>query len=96
MFTPAGAYTGIVTITDFSTGQADVIDLGDLLMEYDPMTEVLTDFVRIDDSGSNSIVSVDRDGLGVTYGWTQVATLTGVTGLTNEAALVSGGNLVVI
>lgn len=95
VFTPSGAYTGIVNVTDFSTGQADIIDLGDLLTEYDPMTEVLTDFVRIDDSGSDSIVSVDRDGLGVTYGWTQVATLTGVTGLTNEAALVSSGNLVV-
>ncbi|HYD17691.1 MAG TPA: calcium-binding protein [Patescibacteria group bacterium] len=95
VFTPAGAYTGVVTVTDFSTGQADVIDLSDLLTEYDPMTEVLTDFVRIADSGSDSLVSVDRDGLGVTYGWTQVATLTGVIGLTNEAALVSSGNLVV-
>lgn len=41
------------------------------------------------------MVEVDRDGTGGTYGWSQIATLTGVTGLTDEAALVSNGNLLV-
>jgi hypothetical protein len=33
------------------------------------------------DSGGNTSVGVDRDGTGVTYGSTQIATLEGVTGL---------------
>jgi hypothetical protein len=60
----------------------------------DPMIESLTDFVQILDSGSNSTLSVGHDGTGATYyGFTQIATLTGITGLTDEAALVSSGNL---
>ncbi|HSH93207.1 MAG TPA: cadherin domain-containing protein, partial [Roseimicrobium sp.] len=45
--------------------------------------------------GSNSTLSVDRDGTGSTYGFVQIATINGVTGLTDEAALVASGNLVV-
>jgi hypothetical protein len=51
--------------------------------------------VEITTNGSNSEVKVDRDGTGGTYGMTQIALLEGVTGLTDEAALVSSGNLVV-
>ena len=72
-----------------------MLDLIAVLAEYDPLTEVLTDFVKIEDSGGNSILSIDADGTGGTYGWTQIATLTGITGLTNEAALVTSGNLLV-
>ena len=36
---------------------------------------------------------IDRDGTGGTYTMTQVATLQGITGLTDEAALVTSGNL---
>lgn len=62
---------------------------------YNPGTDVLTDFVQIADSGGSSTVSVDLDGTGGTYSWTQIGTLSGITGLTDEAALVSNGNLVV-
>jgi hypothetical protein len=51
--------------------------------------------VRISDSGGNSTVEVDRDGTAGGYCWSQIATLSGVTGLTNKAALVTNGNLVV-
>ncbi|PST29511.1 hypothetical protein C7U62_02675 [Mesorhizobium loti] len=50
--------------------------------------------VKLALSGSDTTVSVDRDGTGSTYGFTQIATLTGVTGLTDEAALVATGNLI--
>jgi hypothetical protein len=40
-------------------------------------------------------VEIDRDGTGGSYGWHQIATLKGITGLTDEAALVASGNLIV-
>jgi hypothetical protein len=72
-----------------------VIDISNLLAAYTPGVDVLTDFVKIEDSGSNSLVSVDRDGTGGTYGWTQIAMLTGITSLTDEVGLVGSGDLVV-
>ncbi|MDI1227524.1 MAG: type I secretion C-terminal target domain-containing protein [bacterium] len=95
LFDAATAYTGIDIVTDFSTGQGDALDIGDLLTAYDPMADVLTDFVRFTTVGSDTIVEIDRDGAGAGFGFTQVATLTGVTGLTDEDALVLAGNLIV-
>lgn len=63
------------------------------MWQYNPLTGVLTDFLRITDVASNSKVEVDRDGTGGVYGWAQIATSTGVTGPTDEAALVASGNL---
>jgi len=94
VFEAATAYNNIDVIHDFNVlTDDDVLDLRDLLSGYNPGSHVLTDFVKIEDSGSDSIVSIDRDGTGSAYGWNQVATLKGITGLTDEAALVSGGNL---
>lgn len=83
------------TIKDFSVSQGDKIDIHNVLSGFDPLTKVLTDYVQINDSGANSTVLVDRDGLGTTYTWTQIATLENVNGLTNEQALVNSGNLIV-
>lgn len=96
VFEAATAYNNVDVIKDFSiVTDDDVLDIRDLLTGYNPGTDLLTDFVKIEDSGADSILSIDRDGTGITHGWTQVATLSGITGLTNEAALVSGGNLLV-
>jgi len=95
VFHSATAFNNIDVVTDFTTGQGDVLDLRDVLTAYDPTTMVLTDFVRISDSGADSKVEIDRDGTGSTYNWAQIATLSGVTGLTDEDALVASGNLLV-
>ncbi len=88
LFHSATAYNNIDVITDFNTGQGDKLDIRDLLTLYNPGTDTITDWVRISDSGGNSTVEVDRDGTGGGYGFVQIATLSGVTGLTDEAALV--------
>lgn len=85
--------TGIDTITDFTTGDGDALNLADMLSLYDPLTDLLTDFVEITDSGSDSIVKIDQDGGANSF--VQIATLTGVTGLTDEDALEAAGNLLV-
>ncbi len=95
VFEAASAYNNVDVIRDFSLSDNDAIDLADILGSYDPMSDAITDFVQMTTSGSNSTLFVDRDGLGGTYGFTQIATITGVTGLTDEAALVTGGHLIV-
>ncbi|MBU0859542.1 MAG: type I secretion C-terminal target domain-containing protein, partial [Alphaproteobacteria bacterium] len=82
------------TVNNFNTSW-DRLDLRDLLTGYDPATDAITDFVRITDSGGNSDVRVDITGSGSFGGGTVVATLSGVTGLTDEAALANSGMLIV-
>jgi len=69
--------------------------VADLLIGYDPLNSLVTDFVQITDSGGNSIVKIDADGAGTAYSFTQIAVLTGVTGLTDEQAQVAAGHLIV-
>ncbi len=86
--------TGIDAITDFSKANNDKLDLSDVLSTYDPLTHAITDWVEITTSGGNSIVKVDTDGGGNSF--VQIATLTGVSsGMTDEAALVTSGHLIV-
>lgn len=87
------AFKNIDVINDFSRTQLDKIDLSGLLQGYDPLTQAITDFVQITTSGANSILRVDVDGGANSF--VQIATLNAVTGLTDEAALVTSGNLVV-
>jgi Ca2+-binding RTX toxin-like protein len=92
----ATAYNNIDVVKDFTSGSGnDALDLSDLLGLYNG-TDPIADWVEITTNGSNSVVKVDRDGTGGTYSLTQIATLEGVTGLTDEAALVTNGNLIVV
>lgn len=94
VFEAASAYNDVDVIKDFDLSDSDVIDLTDILgATYDPMTDAITDFVEMTDNGSNTILKVDQDGTGGTYSMTQIATLEGITGLTDEAALETSGHL---
>lgn len=95
IFETASAFSNIDKIKDFSTAQGDKIDIKELLVGYDPLTSAITDFLQITTSGANSVVKVDRDGSGSTYSLSQIATIEGVTGLTDEQALLTNGHLVV-
>lgn len=98
VFESASALLNVDTITDFNVvTDNDVLDLSDVLSAvYDPLTDVLSDYVRILDSGANSIVQIDIDGFGVgTAAWKTVAILQGINGLTGAQALVDSGNLIV-
>ena len=74
-----------------SLAQSDKIDISDLLQGYDPLTDAITDFVQITTSGANSILKVDVDGGANNF--VQIATINGVTGLTDETALIASGHL---
>jgi Ca2+-binding RTX toxin-like protein len=80
-------------ITDFSTAQGDVLNIHDILVGYNPVSSAITDFLQITNSGANSNVSVNRDGTGTAYGWAQIATLSNVIGLMDEALLLANHNI---
>lgn len=81
-------------IQDYNYSAVEKIDISDLLSAYDPLTEAITDFVQITQSGVNSILSVDIDGGANSF--VQLATLNSTSGLTDEAALVASGRLIVV
>lgn len=93
VFELASAFSNQDTIADFSTGQSDKLDIHDIIdVEFDPVTEAISQFVDFTNSGGNSIMSIDRDGTGTTYGFVNVATLSGVINL-DETTLYNNGNL---
>lgn len=96
VFEAASAYRGIDKITDFDVAENDVLDIRDLLTSYAPGIDDLNDFVRITETGGNSVLQIDRDGAGTAFKFTQIALLQGVTGLTDVDALELSGHLIVV
>ena len=92
LFKGATALTGVDTINNFNTSNGDKIDIADVISTYDPLSMLISNFVELTTSGSNTQVKVDTDGSGSSY--TQIATIEGVTGL-SLATLISDGNLIV-
>lgn len=80
-------------IYGFSIAQGDKLDISDVLSAYDPLHNVLTDFVRIIENGGHSFLKVDVDG--GANSWVTVATIRDVLGLTDEQGLINSGNLIV-
>ncbi|HVR67840.1 MAG TPA: tandem-95 repeat protein, partial [Verrucomicrobiae bacterium] len=80
------------TVGDFQAGAGgDVLDIAELLVGYSGSG--LQNFVQVIDTGDgNTLVRVDIDGSGSTYGFQNAVMLTGVSGVT-LADMVSNGNL---
>ena len=87
------AFTGVDVIRDFSVAEGDQFDLTDVLKQYDPATHYITDFVQITDDGAHSYLSVDASG-GADH-FVQIAQIRNVTGITNVAALITSGAIIV-
>lgn len=94
VFEAANAYNSIDVIKDFSLTD-DAIDISDLLNGFDPLSDLLTDWVEMSTSGNDTFLKVDRDGAGGIYSMVQIATIQGVTGLADETALATSGNLII-
>jgi len=85
----------IDVIGDFKASQGDAIDIADIITGYDALNDNLADWAEITDNGTDSFLSVDLDGTGTAFAMTQIVTIEGVTGLTDEDALVASNNLLV-
>lgn len=93
VFEAATAFNNVDTVSGFSTGDTDKIDIADILDGvYDYGVDSILDFVKIEDSGSDSVLKIDADGGGDSF--VTIATLLGITGLTDEAGLESAGTLI--
>jgi hypothetical protein len=78
----------------------DKLDVSDILDGYDPLSDAISDFIRVTDNGTHSFLSVDADGGGNSF--TQIAQLSSVTNIAAGAtatelelqAMLSAGTLV--
>lgn len=91
-FLTDSAFNDLDVIQDFKTSQGDAIDISDLLIDFDPDQDAINDFIQITDNGSDSTISIDADGGANNF--QAVATIQGVTGLTDEQTLLDNGNLI--
>ncbi|PCJ95610.1 MAG: hypothetical protein COA45_12140, partial [Zetaproteobacteria bacterium] len=92
MFEADTAFSNVDAVTDFDASENDVINLSDVLIGYDEVSNAISDFVQITDDGTHSTLAVDADGGGNNF--VTIATLYGVIGLTDEDALETSGNLI--
>ncbi len=82
-------------VYDFDESAGETIDISALLSDYDPLTDALSDFVKVTQV-YNTNFAVDRDGTGTQYGWDNVIRLQGNTTMTtDEDILVANGTLLV-
>ena len=64
--------------TNFSLAQGDKIDIGDLLVGWNGSASTLGNYLTVSQSGSNTVISIDRDGTGAAYTQSALVTLDGV------------------
>lgn len=81
------------TIADLRISGGDKIQIKDIL-SYDPVNDAISDFVRITQNGSSSVLSVDVDGSGSSASFVQAAKIEGITGL-DVNQLYNEGDLVI-
>ncbi|NCT07801.1 MAG: type I secretion C-terminal target domain-containing protein [Alphaproteobacteria bacterium] len=79
---------GTTTINDFSMADGDVIDISQILTGYDPMSDLISDFVRFVDVGADAYLQVDSNG--GADGFTTLVTLIGGAGLDASTLEISG------
>lgn len=91
-FESATAYSGVDALKDFKTRQGDAIDISDLLTAFDPLSDALSDFVRIARSGKDGALQIDPDGGTDTF--TSIAIITGGRALITQD-LLDQGHLIV-
>ena len=82
-------------IKDFDISEGDALDISDLVDQYDPLTDDISDFIAITEVGQNSIVSVDDDGTTNGAAFTDIVQLSGVTGLSDVQTLIDNGNIII-
>lgn len=94
VFETTSAFNDVDEINAFDISEQDAIDISDLLTGYTPGTDAITDWLEITNNGSNSDVKVDTTGTANFSAGTQIASIIGVTGLTDETQLLINNNII--
>ncbi|HIF26242.1 MAG TPA: tandem-95 repeat protein [Micavibrio sp.] len=59
---------GVDRIKDFSEREGDAIDISDVLIDdYDPVADLLSNYVTVERQGKDSVLKVDADGAGTDH-----------------------------
>jgi hypothetical protein len=82
------------TVHDFNISEGDMIDISDLLIGYDPITDAIQDFVMLTSDGQDTFISVDADGGADNF--VVLAKFLGVTDIKNEDTLETSGTLLTV
>lgn len=93
VFLSESAFNDRDQIYDFNIAEGDSIDITDLLSNYDPLTDAITDFVKFGSNGTHSYLKVNVDGTGNAADFANVAQITRVTGLDDVEQLIADGTL---
>ncbi len=85
----------IDTITDFSVAEGDVLNLVDLLQDYDPLQSAISEYLTATEVNGNTVLSIDMDGAGGSQSFVDFLTLEGVSITTADLqALIDDGTIV--
>ncbi len=90
----ASSFDAVDVIGDFDISESDALDISDVLIGYDAITDAISDFVQITNNGADSTLSIDIDGGADNY--IPIALLSNATGLSDEDALETAGNLITV
>ncbi len=96
MYYSNDTFGSVDTIKDFDISEGDVIDISDLLIGYDPLTDAISDFVLFTSTGStgaHGAISIDTDGGADNF--VLIANLTNLPNLDAEV-LETLGNLITV
>jgi hypothetical protein len=72
----------------------DIIDITDMISDYDPLTGTIENFIRFTDSGKDSILSIDNSGSGENF--VDIALLEGGAGLNIDIFPENGEEFIII
>ncbi|MEZ0224911.1 MAG: beta strand repeat-containing protein [Alphaproteobacteria bacterium] len=91
----ASSSTNADIILDFVAGLGgDKLDIHDILSGYSGGS--ITDWVDVDVSGGNTIISIDANGSSGSPSFIQIATLNGITSIIDANQLLADGNLIAV
>ena len=84
---------GVDTILDFDADGGDALNISEVLAGYDPLTDVISDFVEVNEDNGDFTVSVNEDGNGNDF--IDVAVFSNTGDLGNITDLIDNGTIIV-
>jgi Ca2+-binding RTX toxin-like protein len=92
----ADAFSGLNRLIGFNRAEGDSLVLADLLTDYDPVTDLIAEFITITQGASHTQITVDRDGAGTAFAAQQIAQIDNVVGQWSTAqGMIDDGALIV-
>ena len=74
------AFNNLDEINGFDLSEQDAIDISDILVDYDPLNDDISDFISLSNVGNNTVVSIDANGA---IGGTNFENVVQINNLTN-------------